>query len=395
MIEFKMPALGADMEAGTLVEWLVKPGDEIAPGAIIAVVETQKGAIEIETFDKGRVADILVPVGGRVPVGAVLAHIDDGKAMAATPSPAPPSAGVSASEPAPAPAPAYKPPSVPSAAPTPASGRTKATPVARRRAAALGADLSSMKGTGFQGSIRLADVEAFRLSKASSRTKTGFDAAEMRKAIAAAMERAKREIPHYYLSDTLDLSRALEWLKRFNAQQPPAGRLLPAVLFLKATALALRQAPELNGTFTQGAFVPGDGIHIGWAVSLRGGGLVAPAIRDVDRKSPADLMAAMRDIVQRARSGALRSSELSSATITITSLGDRGAEMVQAIIYPPQVAIVGFGRVATRPWAVDQRVEARPTVTATLAADHRVTDGHKGGLFLEALRNIMLEPEAL
>jgi pyruvate dehydrogenase E2 component (dihydrolipoamide acetyltransferase) len=173
------------------------------------------------------------------------------------------------------------------------------------------------------------------------------------------------------------------------------GRLLPAVLLLKASALALRRAPELNGTFVNGAFVPGEGIHIGWAVSLRGGGLIAPAIRDVDRMLLAEAMAAMRNVVQRARSGGLRSSELSSATITITSLGDRGAEAVQAIIYPPQVAIVGFGRLATRPWVTNERIEARPLVTAILAADHRVTDGHKGGLFFEALRDILQKPEAL
>jgi pyruvate dehydrogenase E2 component (dihydrolipoamide acetyltransferase) len=391
MIDFKMPALGADMESGTLVEWLVKPGDEVASGAVVAVVETQKGAIEIETFAKGKLVDIVVPVGEKVPVGKVLAHIDDGKGPAA-PSPAPPAAPAAAPAPAPAPVapPAAKPPPA-----APATGRVEASPVARRRAAELGVDLVRVTGTGPRGSIRLADVEGFRPAEAPRLAKGKFDAAEMRKAIAAAMSRAKREIPHYYLSDTLDMSRALGWLEGFNAKQPPDARLLPAVLLLKASALALRQTPRLNGTFVDGAFVPGDGVHIGWAVSLRGGGLIAPAIRDVDRKSLIELMAAMRDVVARARSGGLRSSELSSATITITSLGDRGAEAVQGIIYPPQVAIVGFGRIAPRPWAVDGRIEARSVVTATLAADHRVTDGHAGGLFLEALRNIVEKPEGL
>jgi pyruvate dehydrogenase E2 component (dihydrolipoamide acetyltransferase) len=388
MIDFKMPALGADMESGTLVEWLVKAGDEVAPGAVIAVVETQKGAIEIETFAKGKIADIVVPVGEKVPVGKVLAHIDDGKAAPAAPSPAPPAAPI----PAPAPAPAAKPPP---ATPAPAAAHVEASPVARRRAAELGVDLSRVTGTGPHGSIRLADVEGFRPAEAPRLAKGKFDAAEMRKAIAAAMSRSKREIPHYYLSDSIDMSRALAWLEGFNAKQEPAGRLLPAVLFLKASALALRQAPQLNGTFVEGAFVPGEGVHIGWAVSLRGGGLIAPAIRDVDLKSLIEAMAAMRDVVQRARAGGLRSSELTSATITVTSLGDRGAEAAQGVIYPPQVAIVGFGRVAPRPWVVDGRVEARPIVTATLAADHRVTDGHTGGLFLEALRNILQEPEGL
>jgi pyruvate dehydrogenase E2 component (dihydrolipoamide acetyltransferase) len=395
MIEFKMPALGADMESGTLVEWLVKPGDDVVSGSIVAVVETQKGAIEVETFNKGRIADILVAVGQRVPVGAVLAHIDDGKGATATPSSAPPAAPVPVSELSVAAPPAITPPLSPTSRRAHSAGRIMATPVARRRAAELSVDLSRVSGTGFHGSIRLADIEAFRPAETPLQKRAGFDAAEMRKAIAAAMSRAKREIPHYYLADTLDMSRALAWLEEFNAKQPPAGRLLPAVLLLKASALALRRAPELNGTFVDGAFVPGKGIHIGWAVSLRGGGLIAPAIRDVDRMPLAEAMAAMRDVVQRARSGGLRSSELSSATITITSLGDRGAEAVQAIIYPPQVAIVGFGRLATKPWVTNERIEARPLVTATLAADHRVTDGHKGGLFLEALRDILQEPEAL
>ncbi|MGD0639330.1 MAG: dihydrolipoamide acetyltransferase family protein, partial [Roseiarcus sp.] len=302
--------------------------------------------------------------------------------------PAPPAAPI----PAPAPAPAAKPPP---ATPAPAAAHVEASPVARRRAAELGVDLSRVTGTGPHGSIRLADVEGFRPAEAPRLAKGKFDAAEMRKAIAAAMSRSKREIPHYYLSDSIDMSRALAWLEGFNAKQEPAGRLLPAVLFLKASALALRQAPQLNGTFVEGAFVPGEGVHIGWAVSLRGGGLIAPAIRDVDLKSLIEAMAAMRDVVQRARAGGLRSSELTSATITVTSLGDRGAEAAQGVIYPPQVAIVGFGRVAPRPWVVDGRVEARPIVTATLAADHRVTDGHTGGLFLEALRNILQEPEGL
>jgi pyruvate dehydrogenase E2 component (dihydrolipoamide acetyltransferase) len=395
MIEFKMPALGADMESGTLVEWLVKPGDEVVSGSIIAVVETQKGAIEVETFTRGRVADILVDVGERVPVGAVLGHIDDGKGALATPSSTLPAAPVHVSERSVAAPPATVPPLSPATNRAVSAGRIMATPIARRRAAELGVDLSRVNGTGVHGSIRLADIETYRPTETPLRRRVGFDAAEMRKAIAAAMSRAKREIPHYYLADTLDMSRALAWLEEFNVKQPPAGRLLPAVLFLKASALALRRAPELNGTFVDGAFVPGEGIHIGWAVSLRGGGLIAPAIRDVDRIPLAEAMAAMRDVVQRARSGGLRSSELSSATITITSLGDRGAEAVQAIIYPPQVAIVGFGRIAKKPWATNERIEARPLVTATLAGDHRVTDGHKGGLFLEALRDILQKPEAL
>jgi pyruvate dehydrogenase E2 component (dihydrolipoamide acetyltransferase) len=279
---------------------------------------------------------------------------------------------------------------------TAVGARLKITPVARQRAAVLGVDPRNVTGSGVEGSIRLADVErATRRAADRTRQGAGYDAAAMRSAIAAAMSRSKREIPHYYLSETIDLGRSLAWLESFNSSLPPRDRLLPAALLLKASALALRKTPRLNGAFLDGEFRPGDGVHIGWAVSLRGGGLIAPAIRDADQRSLPELMSAMRDVVERARKGALRGSELGSATVTVTSLGDRGAESVSAIIHPPQVAIIGFGRIVMRPWVVEGRIEARSTVAATLAGDHRVTDGHAGGLFLTALRDLLQEPDKL
>jgi len=369
-----MPALGADMEAGTLVEWLVEPGDRVKPGDVVAVVETQKGAIEVEIFLDGVLSEILVPAGQRVPVGAVLAHVDGGVG-----------------------APAAEPAVQPRAPVAPGPVRTRITPVARRRAAQLRIDLAALKGTGVEGSIRLADVEAAAGAPpvAAPRRARGLDLFEMRKAIAAAMSRSKREIPHYYLSETVDLHAALAWTERFNAERTPDQRILPAVLFLKAAALALRERPQLNGFFENGAFAPADGVHVGWAIALRGGGLIAPAIRDADKKPLAELMAATRDLVERGRRGGLRSSEIASPTITVTSVGDRGAETVTGVIYPPQVAIVGFGRVASRPWVVEGRVESRPLVTVSLAADHRVTDGHVGGLYLAAIARLLQEPEKL
>jgi pyruvate dehydrogenase E2 component (dihydrolipoamide acetyltransferase) len=390
-----MPALGADMEAGTLVEWLVKPGERVRRGDIVAVVETQKGAIEVEIFDEGVVSEIIVPVGTKVPVGCVLARIGEGEAAPAKPVLPPTPRPVPV-----APAPFAVPP------PPPGLARlgAKVTPAARRRAAELGIDPGTLAGTGIDGSVTLADIEAAAIARPLAKAapppgekprRIGFDPAEMRKAIAAAMARSKREIPHYYLSDTIDLGAALAWLEAFNAAQPVPQRLLPAALLLKASALALREVPQLNGTYTAGAFQPSSGIHVGWAISLRGGGLVAPAIRDTDTRSLPDLMAAMRDLVQRARSGRLRSSEFESPTITVTSLGDRGAEAIAAIIYPPQVAIIGFGSILVRPWVVGGRVEPRSVVTASLAADHRASDGHLGGLLLNAIGRLLQEPEKL
>jgi pyruvate dehydrogenase E2 component (dihydrolipoamide acetyltransferase) len=393
MSDFKMPALGADMDAGTLVEWCVKPGDHVKSGDVIAVVETQKGAIEVEVFTDGVLSNILVPVGERVPVGTILAHISDSAAP-----PSPPAAASVAAVAARAPTP-ERPAAIVRPEPTLArqGSRIKVTPVARRRAMASSLDLTTVKGTGVDGSIRLADVEALASSPkaAPPAVKRGLDLSEMRKAIAAAMSRSKREIPHYYLTETVNLHAALTWLERLNAERPPIERILPAVLFLKAAALALHEQPKLNGAFENGVFTAGDGVHVGWAVALRGGGLIAPAIRDADKKSLSELMSAMRDIVERARRGGLRGSELMSPTITVTNVGERGAETVMGIIYPPQVAIVGFGRVVARPWAVEERIEKRPIVTISLAADHRVTDGHIGGLYLAAVARLLQEPEKL
>jgi pyruvate dehydrogenase E2 component (dihydrolipoamide acetyltransferase) len=260
-------------------------------------------------------------------------------------------------------------------------------------------DLASLKGSGIEGAISLADVQAVAKPDPAPATPTragGFDAAAMRRAIGAAMTRSKREIPHYYLSTTITLGRALAWLEATNRGRAPATRLLPAVLLLKAAALALAKSPELNGFWEGSEYRAAQGIHVGWAIALRGGGLVAPAIPDADKRSLDELMRAMADLVQRARGGGLRSSELAMPTVTVTSLGERGAESVLPVIYPPQVASIGFGRIVRRPWIVDDDALAvRPVITASLAADHRASDGHRGGLFLAEVDRRLQEPEGL
>lgn len=387
-----MPSLGAEMEKGTLVEWRVKPGDAVTRGQIVAVVETDKGTIEVEIFEDGVVDSLLVEPGTKVPVGTPLAVVR-GKGE--------PAAAVAAAS-APAPSAAKAPPPA-----APEAGRTRASPLARKRAEALGLDLGRMTGTGTGGTITVADVEAAAAAGASGAggaagagtgTEKATEAdrqAAMRRAIGAAMSRSKREIPHYYLATDIELSRMLAWLATHNAGVPVARRMLPAAPLLKAVALALMDVPELNGFFTDGAFRPSDVVHLGVAISLRQGGLVAPAIHDAGRRTVAELMDALRDLIARVRAGTIRSSELADPTVTVSSLGDQGVREVLGVIFPPQVALVGLGRIGERPWVVEGAVQARPVITATLSADHRVSDGHRGGRFLAALDRLLQEPEKL
>lgn len=393
MAEFTMPSLGSDMEAGTLVAWLRKPGETIAKGDIIAEVETDKGIIEIESFMAGVLEKTLVEPMTRVPVGAVLAIIREEGKPVAEPKQAAPVAGTP-------PRPAAIPVAPVPQAPVAEAGRLKVSPAAKQLAAERGVDLSAVKGTGPGGAITREDVERAAAAKpvASDPAKPEADTDKqnrMRQTIAAAMARSKREIPHYYVSTTIDMGRAVAWLAGENLKRPVKERLLYGVLLLKAVALALREVPELNALWKGNEAVRSEAIHVGVAISLRQGGLIAPALHDTDKQSLGDLMRDFRDLVNRARAGALRSSELSDPTITVTSLGEQGVESVSAVIYPPQVAIVGFGKLVERPWVVDRQVVPRSVLTATLSADHRVSDGHRGGLFLAAVDRLLQEPERL
>jgi pyruvate dehydrogenase E2 component (dihydrolipoamide acetyltransferase) len=388
---FRMPSLGADMEDGTLVEWLKKPGDALKPGDIVAVVETQKGAIEIEVFAAGVLEKLLVEPGTTVPVGAPLAEISG---AGDAPSPAPPAAVAPVvGRPVPPPV------AVPAPVVRPASGAIAASPAARALAAANKVDLAGLSGSGPDGAILLADVQAAAQKtpppKPVAKPATGLDPQAMRAAIAAAMSRSKREIPHYYLAHSMEIGTALDWLAQTNANRPPAQRLLPAALFIKALALALRKLPEFNGFHRGNGFEPSARIHVGVAIALRGGGLVAPAIHDTDTLPLDEVMARLRDLVARVRAGRFRGSELSDPTITLTSLGDRGVDLVMPVIYPPQVAIVGLGTPRPRPWVVDGAVVSRPVIEASMAGDHRVSDGHRGGLLLATWTDMLQQPEAL
>lgn len=399
-----MPALGSDMDEGTLDEWLVKPGDKVTRGQIVAVVETTKAAVEVECWQEGTVDELLVPVGETVQVGTVLATLlAPGERAEKRPHRRPrPSI-------TPAPTAAAAPSGAPVAAVAP-SGATRrrrwVSPAARRLAQSLHVDVDAVSGTGPQGAVTISDIEhaAATLEHAAAKELTtkpkakaspAERAAQMRKSIAAAMSRSNREIPHYYLADEIVLENSLTWLTARNAQRSITERVLPAVLLLKAVGRAAQRFSEFNGFWRDDGFQPATGVHVGVGISLRGGGLVAPAIHDVPDKKLDELMDDLTDLVARARSFSLRSSEMSDPTITVTNLGDKGVDAVFGVIYPPQVALVGFGRPAQRVCVIDGGIRVVTAVQATLAADHRASDGHRGALFLAAINELLQQPDLL
>jgi pyruvate dehydrogenase E2 component (dihydrolipoamide acetyltransferase) len=421
MADFLMPSLGADMEVGTVLQWLVKPGDAVKRGDIVAVVDTEKATIEVEIFQTGVIQKIVVPEGEKVPVGTLLAVVaTNGEGVAAAPEakPKPIERAPIVLKPGP-PTPPAPPPVVAKPVPKPtAPHRARISPLAMRVAIDLKVDLATVTGTGPEGAITKADVERAAAKAPAAATPAPPTAAPveaaaptaaptrgaaapidrtatMRKVIAAAMARSKREIPHYYLGAHIDMAKAMGWLQAENLKRPVTERLLYSVLLLKAVALAVHEIPEMNGYWIDGAFKPSAAVHVGVAISIRQGGLIAPAIHDVDKKSLSEIMMNLRDLVKRVRAGVLRSSEIADATITVTSLGDEGVETVFGVIYPPQVSLVGFGKIVERPWASAGMVGARPVVMASLSGDHRASDGHRGALFLAAIESLLQAPEKL
>ncbi|MDQ0799997.1 2-oxo acid dehydrogenase subunit E2 [Arthrobacter sp. SLBN-112] len=511
MADFRMPSLGADMEHGKVVEWLVKPGDYIHKGDLVAAVDTDKTVMDIESFQEGVVAEFLVEIGDTVQVGTPIARITATPAeLPPAQPPAPPltsgsisgdarsllaakeatpahpgaadghpepgakvpppvrhlahtlgvdvgrltgsgpggevtrddverAAAASVAEGARAGAPPGKVPApevpaaeqpahkIAAAMPAADARRVRSSPLARRLAAELGVDLQGVAGTGPGGAVTEDDVlssvppkgprtekpaeappsEARPTAPARAaepvpapaprqeRAAAGGKAESLRQAVGALMSRSKKEIPHYYLSTTLDLAAAVAWMQAANQRRPVSSRLVPSALLLKATALAAKEVPDMNGFFIKGAFEPSGAVHLGVAVALRHGGLVAPALHDADTLSLDELMDQLRDLVSRARAGRLQRAEMADPTITVTNLGDLGVESVYGVIYPPQVAMVGFGKVLEQPWAHNGMLGIRHAAIATLSADHRVSDGLRGGRFLARIDELLQAPDKL
>jgi pyruvate dehydrogenase E2 component (dihydrolipoamide acetyltransferase) len=377
-----MPSLGADMESAVLMEWHVKEGDRVTKGQVIAEVETSKGVIEIEVFEEGIVEKILVEEETECAVGAPLALIrteNESQSEEKTLQPAPEPAAKKPADPAPTGEMLSEPLN---------EERIKASPAARRKAKEMGLELSALA---VGGEVRLAQIEEGL--KEHSTPPPGTSG--MRQAIARAMSRSNAEIPHYYLNTSINMTPALHWLEEENKKRSIKERLLPAALLIRAVVLSLVSVPELNGFWKDDAPYKSDEINPGIAIALRKEGLITPALLNAGALSLEETMHSLDDLITRTRAGKLRNTEITQQTITITNLGDLGVESVYGVIYPPQVALVGLGRIVDAPWAEGDTLSVRKVMQATLAGDHRATDGRTGAKFLEKFNDLLQHPQEL
>jgi pyruvate dehydrogenase E2 component (dihydrolipoamide acetyltransferase) len=424
---FELPSLGADMEAGTVLQWYVAVGDEVERGDLVALVSTEKADIDVEIWQSGRIAELLVDVGVTVPVGTPLIRLE-GVTASSGARPAPEAAGAEvvdvvgaaapervevSAEVGAAPAGAEpvavtartsgeQGPTSPARAPSarPGGERPLSSPLARTLAAERGIDLRTVHGTGPGGAVVASDLDAVPVqvpapAPVSSVPPAGEEVDRdqaMRQAIAARMARANRDIPHYHLDLDVDVTPMLEWLDQRNRDLPIGERVLPAALFMRAAVEAAWRIPELNGAWINDRFRPSSGVHLGVVISLRRGGLLTPTIAHAEQLGLNEIMASLRQLVAGARTGAMRSSWMGDASLTVTNLGDNGADRVGGVIFPPQVCLVGFGRVRERPWVLDGQVAVRRVVTVSLAADHRASDGATGSRFLAAVADLLATP---
>ncbi|BDR16445.1 dihydrolipoamide acetyltransferase family protein [Vibrio sp. STUT-A11] len=427
LIDITMPALGADMRDGTLMEWQIKPGDHVEKGDIIAVIETSKGAIDMESYHTGTISELLIEPDIKLPVGSVMARMEsdtpvtpvaDIKSSTSSqnateplldtldeelpPYIAPKTARTSVNEPRPTRDTVTESElskHISKSSPSESQQRQYASPVARKTAHLSGIELSTLTGSGPYSAVLLRDLPKDGDSPAPPPTdKTTIerpDVSPMRQAISDAMTRSKKEIPHYYLALDIDLTKVQTWLAEQNQQREPEQRLLLPAVILNAIARQLVKFPDLNGFYQDGHFTPSTAVNIGNTISLREGGLVIPGILNADQLSVDQTMDALRDLAERSRRGRLRSSEISQTTITVTSIGERGADSITGVIYPPQVAIIGLGRQRQAPVIRENQIEIGEIMTVTLAADHRVSDGVTGARFLQALAKQLQHPEAL
>ncbi|QHG91094.1 2-oxo acid dehydrogenase subunit E2 [Sulfurimonas sp. CVO] len=403
MSTFVMPSLGADMESAVLMEWKVKEGESVSKGDIIAEVETSKGVIEIEVFEDGVIEKLLVKEETDCAVGTPLAvirskeqEVEEKESQEYKIDESPQKDLESKEQESEKKKEKEAKDSELKVLESKekktdeevSKQRIKISPAARKKAKELGVELSEVQGD--KKEIHLKDIESETVHKKSEHPASG-----MRQAIAKAMSLSNAQIPHYYLSSSINMSPALKWLEEVNRNRAIQERILPAALLIQAVVYALKEVPELNGFWRNDALEISKEINPGIAIALRKEGLITPAILNAHELNLDGTMKSLSNLIERTRSGKLRNSEITEQTITITNLGDLGAESVFGVIYPPQVALVGFGRIMNVPWAEGDTLSVRKVLQATIAGDHRATDGRIGGKFLDKLNQILQTPQEL
>ncbi len=398
-----MPALSPTMTEGTLARWLVKEGDSVSAGDVIAEIETDKATMEVEAADEGSVGRLLVAEGTEGvlvnrPIAVLLGEGEDASVLdgfrpeEAAPEPAAP-------EPEETPAPAPPPPGESSA------GRIFASPLARRMAEKAGLDLSAVRGTGPRGRIVKADVEAALAAPAPAPAHAQVRAAPpppagggevvphtgMRKAIARRLLDSKRTVPHFYLTADCGFDRLLAVRKELNGRDGADYGLTVNDFVVRAAALALRRTPEANASWSDDGMVRHASVDVSVAVALDAG-LITPIVRDADRKGLADISREMKDLAARAREGVLRPEEYEGGTFSVSNLGMFGVREFSAIVNPPQAAILAVGAGESRPVVKDGALAVATVASCTLSCDHRVIDGVLGARLLEAFKGFVEDP---
>ncbi|WP_287991083.1 pyruvate dehydrogenase complex dihydrolipoamide acetyltransferase [Acidiphilium sp.] len=420
-----MPALSPTMTEGTLARWLKKEGETIKAGDVIAEIETDKATMEVEAVDEGVLGKILVAAGSEnVAVNAPIAIlVEPGEAVPDSAPAAPAPKPAAAPEPVAAPAPAAAAPAAPAAETTGHSERVFASPLARRMAQQAGIDLATLKGSGPNGRIVKADIDAARGSapeaaapapKAPAAAPPAQAAAapaapitaphdaiphsSMRKVIAKRLQAAKQTIPHFYLSMDVELDALLKLRAELNAQSPKEGpgafKLSVNDLIIKAVAVALRRVPAANASFTEEAMIRYHDVDISVAVAIPDG-LITPIIRKADQKGLAAISNEMKDLAARAKAGKLKPDEFQGGSFSISNLGMYGISSFSAIINPPQGGILAIGAGEKRPVVKGEQIAIATVMTVTLSCDHRVVDGAVGAEFLAAFKSIVEQPLGL
>jgi pyruvate dehydrogenase E2 component (dihydrolipoamide acetyltransferase) len=410
-----MPKLSDTMEEGRILRWLKKEGEPVETGQALAEVETDKATVEMEAYTNGVVRKLIAKDGDTIPVGGLIAIIgaagDDISALLPSAGAAPPPAAQPSPAASPA-TPAIRPPSTAAAmVPPAASGRSvKASPLALRMAVEAGVDLSGIQGTGPQGRIIKRDIEGAMAGAAQpaaaprpparSRSAAGQPAHEgaaefqevelssVRRTIAKRLVQSKGPVPHFYLTVEVAMDRVWDAYKALREQK---STISVNDIIVKATALALRQHPDINASFAGDHIKQYSRVHIGMAVALDDG-LITPVLRDADLKPLEEISEEARTMADRARARKLQPGEYTGATFSISNLGMMGIEEFSAIINPPEAAILAVGAVRQVPVVVNGELAIGYRMKMTLSVDHRVADGASGARFLQTLKKFLEHP---